>query len=339
MQSRDARRGGLVVIGNFDGVHRGHQALIADAAAQAAHHELSPVLLTFDPHPAKVLGRTPPPALTDLPRKLELITRIAPEMQVVVIRFDRDFAALSPEQFAERVLAHQLGARVVIVGQNFRFGKDRAGDFGALVSLGRALGFDTRSYALMGDENGPFSSTRAREAVARADFGAISRMLGRPHMLSGRVVEGDRRGRTLGFPTCNLDPVVEALVPNGVYAVVVDRVIDPPARGERAEHDSSHGPRAELESAEALGRGVANIGTRPTLQQADPRTSVEVHLLDHEEHLYGAKLRAHLIEKLRPEQRFPGLDALKAQIAHDVERARLVLSSVSADPAARGAWF
>src|SRR5262245_36228862 len=147
-------------------------------------------------------------------------------MQVVVIRFDREFAALVPEQFAERVLVQQLAARVVIVGQNFRFGKDRKGDFPALVHLGRVLGFETRSYTLMGDENGPWSSTRAREAVARADLGAITRMLGRPHMLSGTVVQGDRRGRTLGFPTCNLDPVAEALPPHGVYAVVVDRVID-----------------------------------------------------------------------------------------------------------------
>jgi riboflavin kinase/FMN adenylyltransferase len=337
-ERREAGRGGLVVIGNFDGVHRGHQALIADAAAQAEQQALAPMLLTFDPHPAKVLGRTPPPALTDLPRKLELITRIAPGMQVVVIRFDREFAALSPEQFAERVLVDQLAARVVIVGQNFRFGKDRKGDFAALVGLGGSFGFETRSYALMGDESGPWSSTRAREAVARADLGAISRMLGRPHMLSGTVVEGDRRGRTLGFPTCNLDPVTEALPPHGVYAVVVDRVLLPPG-GKSADAASRRDVRAEVETAIALGKGVANIGVRPTVRQADPRTSVEVHLLDHDEQLYGAKLRVHLIEKLRPEQRFPGLDALKAQIEEDAKRARIVLSRVSADPAARGAWF
>jgi riboflavin kinase/FMN adenylyltransferase len=316
----EMRRGGLVVIGNFDGVHRGHQALIAGAAAQAEHAELDPVLLTFDPHPAKVLGRAAPPALASLPRKLELIARVAPRMKVTVMRFDREFAAQTPEQFAERVLAGELAARVVIVGQNFRFGKDRKGDFAALVRLGGALGFETRSHALMGDEGGPWSSSRAREAVAQGDLDAILRMLGRPHMLSGTVVEGDRRGRTLGFPTCNLDSVEEALPPFGVYAVVVDRVLD-------------------TESAVALCRGVANVGVRPTVKESDARASVEVHLLDHEENLYGTRLRVHLIEKLRPEQRFAGLDELKAQIGRDAGRARASLAHIAPDPSARGAWF
>jgi riboflavin kinase / FMN adenylyltransferase len=311
----------IVVIGNFDGVHRGHQAVLAGVDRDAAAEGLAPLALTFEPHPMRVLGRGAPATLTTLPRKLELIARAAPATRVVVQAFDLAFAAQTPEEFAERVLARRLGARVVVVGRNVRFGRGRAGDFDDLTRFGERLGFETRSHPIVEDARGPWSSTRAREAIGRGDLGEVQEILGRPHMLSGTVVVGDRRGRTIGFPTCNLGGVEEALPPFGVYAVLVDRV---------GEGSAPH--------AAALARGVANVGVRPTVAEGQARPSVEVHLFDVDEDLYGAGLRVHLIARLRPEQRFAGLDALKAQIARDAADARVRLASAAPDPAAKGAW-
>jgi riboflavin kinase/FMN adenylyltransferase len=303
--------GRVVVIGNFDGVHLGHQAVLADAARDAEGRGLEPTVLTFAPHPLAVLGRPVPPVLTVLGRKRELIGRVAPAIRTVVERFDLAFAAQSPREFAERVLVDRLAARVVIVGHNFRFGSARAGDFDALARLGVELGFETRSHALIGDDRGPWSSSRVREALARGDVDDAARMLGRPHLVSGVVVEGDRRGRTIGFPTCNLAGVEEALPAFGVYAVRVDREVGPaPAPGE------VWGP------AEPLAGGVANVGVRPTVKAGETRPSVEAHLFDVDEDLYGARLRVHLVARLRAEQRFSGLDALRAQIARDAAEAR-----------------
>jgi riboflavin kinase/FMN adenylyltransferase len=306
-----------LTIGNFDGVHRGHQAVLADAAKDARARGLEPAVLTFAPHPLAVLGRPVPPVLTSLARKIELLRRTSPAIVPMVERFDLAFAAQTPADFARDVLV-RLGARVVIVGHNFRFGHRRAGDFDALARLGVELGFETRSHELIGDAEGTWSSTRIREAIGRGDLDDAARMLGRPHMVAGVVVEGDRRGRTIGFPTCNLGAVEEALPPFGVYAVLVDR-----------EHGRS--------GAAALAGGVCNIGVRPTVKTDAPAT-VEVHLFDVDEDLYGARLRVHLVTRLRPEQRFAGLDALKAQIARDAAAARERLAGLAPDPAACGAY-
>ncbi|MCC6552455.1 MAG: riboflavin biosynthesis protein RibF [Polyangiaceae bacterium] len=317
----------MVIIGNFDGVHRGHQALLAEAAGEAARRALAPVVLTFHPHPALTLGRTPPETLTALPRKLELIARAQPSIRVVIEAFDRAFSEQAPEEFVREELVGRLGARVVMVGDNFRFGHRRAGDFAALARLGEAHGFETRSHPLVGDAEGPWSSTRIRDAIARGELDAAAGMLSRPHMLSGVVIKGDQRGRTIGFPTCNLDDVVEALPPFGVYAVLVDRVVEP---GEGA---------AATGRSRALARGVMNLGVRPTVK--DPRAarpSVEVHLFDVDEDLYGARLRVHLIARLRPERRFSGLPELREQIARDAAAARDLLDPLREDPAAAGAW-
>ena len=315
MESSRAR---IVAIGNFDGVHLGHQAVLADASRDAEARDLVATALTFTPHPAEALGRAAPPMLTTLARKIELFRRVAPTVEPVVERFDRAFAEQTPAGFAERVLAQKLHARVVVVGHNFRFGHARAGDFALLSKLGEALGFETRSQTLLGDARGPFSSTRIREALARGALDEASAMLGRPHMVSGTVIKGDQRGRTLGFPTCNLGGVSEALPAFGVYAVEVDR-----------EHEGS---------ARALARGVANIGVRPTVKEGAPGPSVEVHLFDVDADLYGARLRVHLIERLRPEQKFAGIEALKAQIARDADDALARLAPLEADPSAEGAW-
>jgi riboflavin kinase/FMN adenylyltransferase len=313
-----ARAPSLVAIGNFDGVHRGHQAVLAHAAGTAAQAGLRAVALTFDPHPAVTLGRPPPPLLTRLDRKRELVRRVSPSLELVTATFDAAFAAQSPETFAQRVLFAGLGARAVVVGRNFRFGKARAGDYATLSKLGDGLGFTTSSAPLVGDAAGAWSSTRVREAIAAGDVVEAERILGRPHMVSGDVVAGDRRGRTIGFPTCNLGGVAEALPAFGVYAVLVDRV-------------ASDGV------ARALAKGVANVGVRPSVEAAGA-PKVEAHLFDLDADLYGARLRVHLAARIRPERAFSGLDALKAQIAEDAANARELLRDAAPDPDAGGAW-
>ncbi len=306
----------LVVIGNFDGVHRGHAAVLEGAVREAAQLGLDPMLLTFAPHPAEVLGRTPPPTLTSPQRKRELVARIAPSMRYVEQRFDAEFAAQSPDAFAKR-LAEEHDARRVVVGKNFRFGKGRAGDFDELVELGSKLGFTARSEPLAGDATGAWSSTRVREAIARGALDQAEHILGRPHMLSGRVVRGKQLGRTLGFPTCNLAGVQEAMPPFGVYAVLVDRLEVEPSGALEPRH-------------RALALGAMSLGLNPTTD-SDGAVKVEVYLMDFDGDLYGAELRVHVVRKLRSEERFDGLEPLIAQMHRDVAAARALLAGRSPD--------
>jgi riboflavin kinase / FMN adenylyltransferase len=315
LKAEQPERGSLVAIGNFDGVHLGHRAVIEAALAEARERDLSALVLTFDPHPAEVLGRGARPPLTVLERKVELIERLGPELRVVVEPFTRELSLLTPAEFAREFVVELLGARVVIVGDNFRFGHERAGDLDTLVQLGRELGFEARASSLSGDSEGPYSSTRARAALGQGDLGAVQHVLGRPHSLSGSVVQGAQRGRTIGVPTANLAAVREALPPYGVYAVLVDRLTDGVAT--------------------ALASGVANIGLRPTVSGG---FSVEVHLFDFDADLYGARLRVHLVARLREERKFAGLAELKAQITQDSAEARSALAGARAEPSARGAW-
>jgi riboflavin kinase/FMN adenylyltransferase len=304
-----------VVIGNFDGVHRGHQAVLASALSLSENRALGPKVLTFNPHPAEVLGRGSRPVLTPIDRKVELLRRLGPELEVIVKPFTPELARRTPDEFVSGVLVEELFAKVVIVGENFRFGHDRKGDLGVLRQLGAKYGFEVRAEQLVGDEEGLFSSTRARDALERGDLAGVTRCLGRPHAISGTVIKGAQRGRSLGFPTANLASVREAIPPYGVYACLVDRV------------DES--------GAKALARGVMNLGVRPTL---DAGYSAEVHLLDYEADLYGASLRLHLVERLRAEQRFPNLEALVDQIGRDAATARTLLERASPDLRANGAW-
>ena len=327
----------VVAIGNFDGVHLGHQTVLHDVAEDAARRGLHAAVLTFAPHPLGVLGRPPPPTLTALDRKAELVRRVAPSITPFVRRFDRGFAAKDPEAFVVEVLVGELAAEVVVVGKNFRFGRDRRGDFTELSRLGEALGFETRSHELSGDEAGPWSSSRVRDAIARGDLEDAARMLGRPHLLAGLVVEGDRRGRTLGFPTANVTAIHEALPPFGVYAVLVDRAPDGDPEA-LPEVDLAALPEPTRGPSRALAMGVANIGVRPTIDPGETRPSVEVNLFDVDEDLYGARLRVHLVARLRAEQRFAGLAALKEQIAKDAAEARARLAGITPDPRAGGAW-
>lgn len=312
---KPARVPSLVVIGNFDGVHRGHRAVIGAALELATARELAPRALTFHPHPSEVLGRGVHPVLTPVERKVELLQRLSDELKVVVAPFTLELSRMTPREFVRHVLFEQLEAKVVIVGENFRFGHGRAGDLQTLRELGREFGFEARAEPLVGDELGLFSSTRAREALEQGELADVIRCLGRPHALSGTVVEGAQRGRTLGFRTANLADIREALPPYGVYACLVDLV---------------EGGRGR-----ALARGVMNLGVRPTLQAG---YSAEVHLLDWQGDLYGATLRVHLVERLRAEQRFSGLEALVEQIRRDAAAARERLAGAVPEPAANGAW-
>jgi riboflavin kinase/FMN adenylyltransferase len=294
----------VLVIGNFDGVHLGHQAVLREAVAHARASALSPCVLTFDPHPAAVVGRGAPPLLTTLEQRAELMGELGVE-RMYVRRFDAGFAAWKPEHFASQLVAGALEARFVVVGENFLFGAKRAGDLGLLRVLGRQLGFEVRVYSVASDAGGPFSSTRGREAIAAGDLDEAGRVLGRPHALTGVVIHGDERGRTLRFPTANLDGVAELLPPKGVYAVRVDR---------QDEAAKTFVP---------LGQGLTNIGVRPTV--GGTRLSIETHLLDFDQDLYGARLRVVLLARLRDEKKFANLDELKAQIARDVAEARTKL--------------
>jgi len=297
--------GTVVAIGNFDGVHLGHQHVLGDALRYAAEQSKRVVVLTFDPHPASTLGREVPPTLTALARKAELLVRLGVD-RVLVKTFDDAFAALSPERFVEELLVQRLGAGTVVVGRNFRFGHARGGDLALLERLGKAHRFDVRCFDLAGDEHGSFSSTRARDALLRGDLVDALRVLGRPHAFSGVVGRGAERGRTIGFPTANVEDVAEVVPARGVYAVVVD-ILDP--------------------NTSALGRGVMNVGVRPTVDSSE-RRSQEVHLFDLQRDLYGARLRVHVIERIREEKRFSSLDDLRAQIAADSLRAREITASI-----------
>jgi riboflavin kinase/FMN adenylyltransferase len=283
-----------LLIGNFDGVHRGHVTVARQAGRMAAARGLCLAVLTFSPHPAGVLGRTPPPLLTTLERRASLLGEHGIDA-VFVKTFDRGFALTPPADFARDLLVRDLRAKLVVVGENFRFGHQRAGDLATLVALGRELGFEATSHDMVGDAEGAFSSSRVRAALAAGDVEVASAVLGRPHALRGVVVRGDARGRTLGFPTANLAGVPEMLPAHGVYAA----------------------------RAGVLGRSlpaVVNIGTRPTVDGS--RVSIEAHLLDFEGDLYDQPLSLDLVRRLRGEVRFPGLDALRAQILIDVDAAR-----------------
>jgi riboflavin kinase / FMN adenylyltransferase len=297
-------------------VHRGHQALIAQTLGLAKEAGLAPLVLTFEPHPSQVLGRGALPALTSLERKVELLCRQSPELGVVVEPFTLPLAQMAPAEFAEQLLVQALGAKMVIVGENFRFGRARAGDFAELSRLGAELGFRAKAAELERDDSGPISSTRVRAALSAGELGQVEALLGRPHSLTGLVVPGQGRGRTIGVPTANLSELAEALPPHGVYAVLVDR-------------------KAE-DGFVALAGGVANFGVRPTLG-AGP--SFEAHLFDTSLDLYGQELRVHLLSRLREERKFSGVDELRAQIARDIEAARGLTAARKPDPSALGAWY
>jgi riboflavin kinase/FMN adenylyltransferase len=307
--SGHASRGAVVVIGNFDGVHRGHAAVLTAAVERARREQLAAYVLTFDPHPRTVVAALSARSiavpkstalLTTMERRAELMTRLGID-RVFVRTFNDAFAAWPPERFVEELLVGQLSAKVVMIGENFHFGSMAAGDFATMTSLGLRFGFETVPHPLVGDDGGTYSSSRARIAIGSGDMAAAEHVLGRPHAVSGVVVHGKKLGRTLGFPTANLADVPETLPPDGIYAALVDRV--------------------EPGGAVALGWGSVSIGVRPTVGEGLARM-VEIYLLDFEGDLYDRTLRVHLVSRIRGEEKFADLDALKVQIARDVDETR-----------------
>ena len=310
--------GSLVVVGNLDGVHRGHVRLVSDAVAEARVRGLLPVVLTFEPHPAEVIRGVSVQRLTTPERRFELLSRMEPSLAMVVEPFTLQLAALEPEAFVRTLLVDTLRAREVVVGKNFRFGHQRTGDLATLERLGRELGFRAREVMLAGDAHGAYSSSRVRALLGGGQLPALREILGRPHSVSGRVKPGKRLGRQLGFPTANLTEVPEALPPAGVYACLVEDI-------------------SRSESGFRLGGAAVNVGVRPTVDGNS--MSVEAHILDYSDELYGRKLRLHFEEWLRAEQKFTTLDELRAAIAGDVLRARSVLDASVRETLKPGPWY
>jgi riboflavin kinase / FMN adenylyltransferase len=281
-----------LTIGNFDGVHRGHRALIDRVNARAGELHLTSCILTFEPHPREFFAADAAPArLTRLRDKLELMAA-AGVGRVHVARFDARFAALSAQRFVEAVLVRGLGARSVLVGRDFRFGAGRRGDYAALEEAGAQHGFDVQCMPDVLFQGVRVSSSAVRAALAAGDFDAAERLLGHAYTISGRVAHGTKLGRSLGFPTANI--VLRRPPPlSGIFVVEVER----------------------------LGRGVASLGKRPTVNPV-PLPLLEVHLFDWDGELYGEHLRVRFLEKLREERKFPGLEALKEAMAADAREAR-----------------
>ncbi len=296
----------VVVIGNFDGVHRGHQAVLRQARALAQAEGTSCTVLTFDPHPSQILGRPIPPRLVSLSRRVELLLRHGAD-DVVVEPFTVEFSNKRPEEFVIDLLIARLRARVVVVGEDFRFGKLRAGDRDTLETLGRRFGFHSATAQVAGDARGAFSSTRVRSAIAKGDVDESARVLGRWHALTGRVEKGDRLARTINAPTANLGNIVEMLPQHGVYAAVVDEV-------------NPHGV------ARSLAKAVVHVGSRPTVRGTAVRA--EAHLIDWDGELYGETLRVHLVQHLRDVRSFSGLEALREQIGLDIAQARAITADL-----------
>lgn len=291
-------RGVVVALGNFDGVHLGHRAVVRRAVEEARARGVRSVAATFDPHPRAVLRPGEEPGLLTIPEVREELLLGCGVDEVRRIPFDLDLSRKSPEGFVRDVLVGELGAGVVVVGENFRFGHKAAGDFGELRRSMRESGGDAVAVPILALGEG-VNSSRIRGLIAEGAVREAAALLGRPYSLRGEVVVGDRRGRTIGFPTANVLPDPRALVPGlGVYA------------GHVTVGDARYG-------------ACTNVGVAPTFDRRERR--VEAHLLDYEGDLYGATVDVSFVERLRPEKRFSGIEDLKAQIARDVEGARRVL--------------
>jgi riboflavin kinase/FMN adenylyltransferase len=297
-----SHQGSAVTIGNFDGLHRGHCAVIRRLHEHAAARRLLTTVMTFEPTPQEYFSpQSAPPRLQRLRDKLVTLEDLGVD-QVICLRFDRKLAALSAQAFVERILVSGLAVRYLVIGDDFRFGAGRNGDFDYLCEAGRRHGFEVANTETFFADSERISSTRVREALAVGDLDTAARLLGRPYRICGRVAAGQRRGQTIGFPTANIH-LHRRLPPlRGVFAVRV------------------HGLRGD----EAV-NGVANVGTRPTV--GGTHWVLEVHLFDIDADLYGRYLDVEFCKRLRDEKKFASFDILKQQIQRDAEQARQFLTS------------
>ena len=293
-----------LAIGVFDGVHRGHQAVVEAAKESAAEAGGSVLVVTFDPHPVEVLSPQSAPRLLTAPRhKLFILERMLGIRQVLVVSFDADFAEQTGGQFIESLIrsAPEGGISRICVGQDWKFGKKRSGDVALLNRLGEEHGFNVTGVGTVEVNAMRVSSTRIREAVGAGDFEIAKSLLGRDYTVFGTVIEGRKLGRTLGFPTANFTVHREQLPPTGVYAV-------------------------RATGAGDSWNGVGNLGYRPTVEGGEMKRLLEVHLFGLKHEIYGEDLEIEFVEFIRPEKKFEGLDALKAQIGSDVEAAKGVFA-------------
>ena len=296
---RPEHHGCVATIGNFDGVHLGHRALIDQLAALGRERDAPTTLVTFEPQPLEFFaGENAPPRLTRLREKLTALHAL-PLDRVALLRFDARLCAMSPVEFVESFLVAGLGVRVVVAGGDFRFGHRGEGNFDLLLSLGERHGFEVVRRETCRVRGGRVSSSWIRDALANDELEIARELLGRPYTVSGRVAHGDRRGRTIGFPTLNIAIARRRPALRGVYAVRV----------------------AGLESREL--DGVANLGTRPTVDGSG--VVLEVHVFDWSGNAYGRCIDVGFVAKIRDERKFDSLEALKSRIGRDSARAREIL--------------
>jgi len=286
-----------LTIGNFDGVHLGHQAMLARLREAARKRSLPTALMTFEPHPREVFNPDAAPArLTSLREKMELFQAEGVD-RVILVHFSQRFAGLTPQEFIDEVLLDGIQARWVLIGDDFRFGAKRAGDFAMLHSAGMAQGFEVENLHSVQVDGERVSSTAVRNALAAGDMEKAARLLGRPYSISGRVVHGDKLGKQLGYPTANVQLKHNKPPLQGIFAV------------ELAGLDGTALP------------GVASLGVRPTVKENGDAT-LEVHVFDFHERIYGAHVRVNFLHKLRDEEKFPDLPTLIAAIERDVTHAK-----------------
>jgi riboflavin kinase/FMN adenylyltransferase len=287
----------FLAIGVFDGVHRGHQAVISTSARHAHSADGTPVVVTFDPHPAKVLRpQDAPHLLTATQHKIALIRQLG-VAHLLVIKFNREFAATPPEEFISQLVAHSKPLREICVGHEWSFGKDRAGNLDLLKKLGARFNFNVVGIPPVAVNGNVVSSTAIRQAVETGDLNKAAEMLGREYSILGTVMHGEAVGNKIGYPTANLSAHSEQFPANGVYF-------------------------AEAWIQGVQHHGVINLGFRPTVARGEPQRTLEIHLLDFDKDIYGEDVEVRFLKYLRPEKKFDSLDALAQQIDSDVKRAR-----------------
>ena len=311
---RDARRPCALTIGNFDGVHRGHQALLATLLAAARERGLASCVLTFEPHPREFFAirrptAAPAPARISTLRDKLLALEACGVERVCVVHFNERFAALTAESFVRRVVAEGLHARHLLIGDDFRFGARRTGDFALLERLAPEHGYELARMPTVADGGTRVSSSAVRDALAAGDLDRVARLLGRTYAMSGHVVHGRKLGRTLGFPTLNLRVPHGRPALSGVFVVRVHGLGDAPLPG------------------------VASLGTRPAVE-ADGVPLLETHVLDWHGDAYGRRVRVEFLRRLRDEAHYDSLEALVAQIARDADAARAHFAAAA--PSDRG---
>jgi len=293
----------VLALGNFDGVHRGHRKILDRVRMSASERGATAGVVTFDPHPPRVVRPDKaPPLLMTTAQRLEAIAE-AGLHAAAIVRFTPELSRWDPETFVRNVLVDWLHVAEVWVGANFLFGHDRAGNYSLLRTLGAQYGFKTEKIDPVRYKDFVVSSTRIRRLVSEGRVDEAGALLGHQYYIDGTVVEGDKRGRTIGFPTANLKSDNELLPPHGVYAttVTIDGVVRP---------------------------SVTNVGVRPTVDHSG-RTMVEAHLFDFSDDLYGRTVRVGFVQRMREERAFESVDALRAQIADDCGRARVLFNRLS----------